>query len=537
MKKVISLVLVISFLLVGCGSNTDSFTYGISRSLESLDLSQASYQQTFQLFTDIYQTPMEVNDKGELVNGLITDIKVSDDQQVYTLSLRDDAKWVDSNGEEKGNVTSNDFVYGYQRMVDPNTASPYSFIFEPIVNATEISQGKKDKSELGVKALDDYTLEIDLTTPTPYFNSLLAFSTFSPQPEAAIEEYGKDYASDADKTWYSGAYYINDYDPQGETSLVKNELYYDKDVTSIDNITFKVSEDVSASYSAFKTGELDYAEIGSNTEDIKEAKANGDLKEQETGYSFYGHINQLESANTSNKNLKMALEYGFDRENIKEASFGEVNTTIDYILPKDFTNIAYDGKDYRDYANASLISFDKDKADKYFDAYMSDMGYTDRSQVEVNFISSDQESNKKIAEAIQASFKQLFGITVNVQALPSEQFDDARQKGDYDLFILAWGPDYADPSTYLSLWQSTSSSNDTSYNNPEYDKLYDEALKETDVTKRFEDFAKLEQMLIDDGVLIPFYQKTNNYLLNKEYNLPLHLFMQISHKYVTKIEE
>lgn len=537
MKKAVVLFGILFLVLTGCGStNNDAFVWGSSRALESLDVSQVSYDQSFQLMVDVYQTLTEVNDEGELINGMASEITSSEDGKTYTITLRDDAKWVDYAGEEQGNVTAEDYVYGWQRMVTPATASSYSFIFEPIVNATEITAGEKEPSELGVKAIDDYTLEVSLNTPVPYFESLLAFPSFTAQPKAAIEEYGTDYASDAEHAWYDGAYYVTEYDPQSETYLTKNELYYDKDTTTLENITFKVSEDDSASYSAFKTGELDYAEILSNSENQKEAKEEGTLKSVLTGFSYYVHLNHLDSATTANENLRKGIAYGFDREEIRKAAFGDMNEAVEYILPAEFTNIAYDGEDYRDYGKDSLITYNKEEADKYFDAYMEDMGFSERSEIVVKYLAADTESNRKLSEAVQAAYSQTFGITIKVDTLPSEQFDEARENGEYDMLILAWGPDFADPSTYLGLWTSYSSQNDTGYNNPEYDALYQEALKETNTQARFEDFAKLEQMLIDDTVLVPFYQKTQEYLLADGYDMPTHLFMKISQKYVTKSE-
>lgn len=242
---------------------------------------------------------------------------------------------------------------------------------------------------------------------------------------------------------------------------------------------------------------------------------------------------------TSNENLRKALSYGFDRDTLLESASGDINEAIEYLIPRDMTPAAYDGVEYRDYASDSLTSFDKAKADEYFDAYMDDMGYTDRGQIVVNFLgSADSNGGNKTAEAFQSYYLQEFGIDVELTLQPFEQFVSTRDAGGFDMYITGWGPDYTDPSTYLSLWQTNQigSQNFATYSNEKYDKLYVKANEEQDVKKRFTEFAKLEQMLIDDRAIIPFYQMNAPYVLTDSYTMPQDLFFKISHEYITTSE-
>lgn len=535
MKKLFAGLFTLVLVLAGCGANSDAFVFTVRAPIESLDTVDASYSQTFSLFSDIYVGAKKIDGEGQLGDGGSTAVEVSEDGLKYTITLRDDMVWVDNTGAEMGNVTANDYVTAYQRMVDPAEASIYSYIFEPIQNASAIAAGEKDISELGVKAVDDYTLEITLGYVAPYFESMLAFESFAPVATGAVEQYGADYGTSAETTWYNGAYYVTDYDPDYVISLEKNELYPGADHVELEAIDYRLNEDSTSRYNAFLNGEVDYAEI-ETTEDYADAKEQGLVQDQLTGYSFYAVLNHDESAATSNQNLRKALEYGFDRTGIAEASTGEINKAIEYIIPSDMTGAAYDGIEYRDYADTSLVTYDKDKANEYFDAYMEDMGYTDRSEIHVSFLASaDASGNNKTAEVVQAYFLQEFGISVDLTIQPFEQFVETRRAGGFDMLITGWGPDYADPSTYLALWTTSQigSQNTANYSNKEYDELFAKANVEQDITKRFEMFAELEQMLVDDGVLIPFYQKNAPYVVSEGYNIPLHLFFHISHEYIT----
>lgn len=535
MKKLIVAVMSLILVLTGCSSGSDSFVYLVNKSVETMDPVDASYSQTFQLFASIYLGPEQINGNDELVMGGAESVDISDDGLVYTINLRDDVKWVDNTGSEMGTVTADDYVNGYRRMVDPAEASIFSYIFEIVDNASEIINGDMSPEDLAVTAVDDYTLEITLDHVAPYFESMLAFGSFVPQPTAAIEEYGDEYGTSAETTWYNGAYYVTDYDPDYVISLEKNPLYINADSVELESLDFRLNEDSTSRYNAFINGEADYAEITS-PEDYEQGKADGIVSDKMTSYSYYAVLNARDNAVTSNEDLRKALAYGFDRSTIVEGVFGNINQPIEYIIPKDLTTAAYGGVDYHDYSSDSLITYDVDKANEYFDKYMDEMGYTDRSQIEITLLASaDASGNSKFAEVVQSAYLQTFGITVDITVQPFEQFIESKKSGAFDMYLQSWGPDYADPSTYLGLWQSSQigSQNYSGYDNPEYDQLYTEAASETDTDKRFTEFAELEKMIVDDGVAIPFYQLNSPYALTEGYTMPFDSFNQISNEYIT----
>lgn len=541
MKKLIVLLMSAIFILTGCGSSSSgtegtTFVYA-DAPIEGLDISMSTYQQTFQIFADIYEGIYEVNGEGELVLSGAEEVTVSDDGLVYTIKLNEDAVWVDNTGEEMGPVTAHDYVFSYQRTVDPATGSGYSYIFEPIKNASAIIAGEMPVTELGVKAVDDYTLEITLERPTPYFTSMLAFQTFYPQPVEASEQYGDDFATGAEYTWYNGAYYPSSYDKEYEIVMDQNPSYHGE-AGDVEQVIMKVQEDAETAYNMYNSGELSMVKI-TNPDYYEIHTEDGTIEDRLTGYMYYMYINVDPDRATSNENLRYGLAYGFDRDTIAQQAYGGINQTITYLVPDGMTPAAYEGLEYRDYADEDLITYDKEKADQYFDAYMAEMGYTSRDQIEVTFLINDSSGGKKLGEALQGFYQQTFGITVNVDVQPMQSYITKKNEGDFDMTISGWGPDYSDPTTYLGLFKSDAigTLNTARYDNPEYDAAYDEAAKIVDPEARFEAFAELEKQVVESGAVVPFYQKNEPVLIADGYTVPYHLFLKVPHKYVTYTEQ
>lgn len=538
MRKVLLLVVAVLALtttLSGCAKDSEVYTVLLSTPVESLDVAMDSSKSSHQLISDVYSGMAKINGENEQINVNANSITVSEDGLVYNIELNDSFVWVDSSGTAQGPVTANDYVFAYQRMVDPLVGSVYSFIFENIQNAKEILNGELDPSELGVVAIDDYNLEITLVKPTPYFENLLAFGSYVAQPQAAYEQYGENYATSADTMWYSGPYYVTDYDPDYIISLEKNPEYYNADAVEVERIDYRYNSDDMARLNAFTSGEADYAELDS-TESYTAAKEEGIVTNQATMFSYYFVLNTSDSSKTSNEDLRQALSRGFDREQIVNSVFEGLNTPIEYIIPSGLTESTYQGLDYRDIAGDKLTSYDKQAAGNYFDKYMGDNDLTDRSQIELDYLVNGESTvDMAFAEVVQAYYLEQFGITINIDNSTGGDYKEKRRDGGFDILYTDWAPDYGDPSTYLALWQTSSigSQNYAQYSNPEYDKLYIQANLETDPEQRFKLFAKCEKLLIDDAVLVPLYQKNQPYLLNEEYQYPEYVIFLVSHEYLT----
>lgn len=537
MKKYLAVILTLVLVLAGCGTSSDTYTQLLSTQVESLDPSQSVSYPTFLLMTDIYVGPTRIDSDNQEVNLGAESIEVSEDGLTYTINLRDNIKWVDNTGTELGNVTAEDYVFGYRRMVDPQVASGYSYIFEDINNAAEITAGEVPVEQLGVEAVDDYTLKISLNKPVPYFTNLLAFGSFVAQPQGAYEMYGDDFATSAETMWYDGPYYVTEYDTDYVIELQKNPLYFNQDQVAVENVEYRLNTDDTSRLNAMTNDEADYAELDT-IENVKLAEEKGILSSRPTMFSYYLVLNTSAESPTSNQNLREALSIGFDRETIVNSVFEGVNTPIEYIVPANLTTASYGGLDYRDVAGSSMTSYDGDLANKYFDKYMEDAGITDRSQIELDILINSDSSDSTFAEVVQAFYKEQYGITINIDESPSSMYKEKRRAGGFDILYTDWAPDYGDPSTYLALWKSSNigSQNYAMYDNEQYDTLYEQADQLTEPEARFKAFAKCEQKLIDDGVLVPLYQKNQGYIINPNYEMPDYVLFLLSHEYLTATE-
>ncbi len=531
MKKILSILTLFVLILSGCGGSSDATKAYIYPTLEveGMDITESTYSDTFKLMADIFTGLKIVNADGESVPAIAKEVKVSDDGLKYTFILRDDAKWFDNTGAEKANVTAQDFEFAWKLMT---ADSDYSYIFDPIKNASKVAAGELDREELGVKAVDDTTLEVELEYVTPYFEALTAFGAFYPIPQAGYEEFGDDWGHSAETTWYNGAYYPETFDKETQIELVKSDLYYDADSVQVEKVDYRTMKDRSLSFNAFEAGEVSWTMFPTQ-EDYDAAKAEGTVHEKDTGYMYYMAMNQAEGP-TTDENLRKALAYGLNRDEISTANVGM--KPVEHFVPEGLTETAYDGKEYRDYAEESYVTYDQEKAKEYLQKYMDQEGITDPAQIELTYLSTDSEAGKAVATLVQSTYKQALGITINVDIQPSTSYQEKRAANDYDLLMGGWGADYADPLSYLGIAHSKNigSYNPGGYNNPEIDKALDEVAKVQDVDARFEELARIEKQLIsEDVVIIPVYQRQEPYLIDEQFEIGSHLYEKVSNRFTT----
>lgn len=531
MKKLLGLLTIFVLVLAGCGGKDENKTFIYpTKEVESMNILSVTYSQTFQMLSDVFTGLMQVNAEGETVPGIAKSVDKSDDGLTYTFHLRDDAVWFDNNGEEKAKVTAKDFEYAWKKQVDPKSSSSYAYIFDVIKNGKAISAGEKDVNELGVKATDDTTLVVNLEYVAPYFENLVTFGAFYPIPEEGFKEFGEDWGQTEATTWYDGAYYPTSYDKATSIMLTKAPLYFDADSVKLPAVEYRKVEDMDLMYNSFQSGELSKTEFPS-ADEYKQAQEDGTIHDKLTGYMFYLAMNQQEGP-TANPTFRKALAYAIDRDSISKANAGQI--PVEYFVPEGLTPGAYDGKEYRDSAEKSYITYDPEKAKEYLKQYMDEEGITDASSIKLKYLTNDASAAKNTATAVQANLKQVLGVTVDVDIQPQTSYVEKRSANDYDLLLGGWGADYADPLSYLGIANSANigSYNPGGYDNPEFDKAIDAAAKIQDTDERFAAFAKLEKQLItDDNVIIPVYQKDESYLIDENYSLGYDLFNKISFRF------
>ncbi|MDP4169337.1 MAG: peptide ABC transporter substrate-binding protein [Bacillota bacterium] len=431
------------------------------------------------------------------------------DKTVYTIKLKKDTKW--SNGDP---VTAHDFVFAWQRAIDPKTASPYGpyYMEDKIKNATEIANGKMKPSELGVKAVDDYTLEVTLVKPLPYFESYITFQLFYPEDQKYVESQGKDYAKDAAHVLYNGPFTMTKWDgPQGtEWTLAKNDNYWDAKDVSLKTINFNVSKDPQASANAFEAGQADITPKLAQKAIISQYQGSKSLVQYMEPTVWWLKMNEKNPA-LKNSDIRHAIALSIDKQALVDNVLANGSKVADYIVAKDFTSL--NGKDFREDSN-KFLQTDKKKAQEYWKKGLAELGKKDLS---ISYVGQDTDTAKLTDAFIKDQLeKNLPGIKINIESVPFSVRLDREDKQQYDLLMGGWGPDYQDPMTFMDLWASDSQQQHMSYVNPKVDALIKQAgnelaAKPDERWKALQDAEKI--ILEDDAAIAPLYQRSVNLLI------------------------
>ena len=439
--------------------------------------------------------------------------EISDDNLVYTFKLID-SKW--SNGEP---VTAHDFVFAWQRAIDPKTASPYGpyMMGGKIKGAEAITEaGSKeeayDVTTLGVKALDDKTLEVTLEKPIAYWQDLFAFPTFYPQNQKFVEEKGEAFASNAENLLYNGPFVMETWESTDaeEWVLVKNPDYHNADQVKLEKITVNVVKDSNSAVNAFEAGETDMTGLLSS--DLVPAYEGDErMLSWMEATVFWIKMNQKNEA-LANVNIRKAIAMGFNKEDLAASILNNGSVAANYFVPKDFVTL--DGEDFRE-KHGDLIVFNAEEAKKYWETGLKELGV---DKLELRYLGGDTEAAKKTDAYIKNQLEtNLPGLTINLESVPFAIRLERDNAMDYDLQFAGWGPDYGNALSFTDLWITDGGSNRMGYTNKKYDQLIKDAQGKlaTDEKAQWEAQQEAERiMLEEDAGLAPVYQRAANILLN-----------------------
>ncbi|ANU10343.1 periplasmic oligopeptide-binding protein [Planococcus antarcticus DSM 14505] len=524
----LSLVLVLSAFLAACGGgDTDTGTDTTddaegtetagdldseqvlnlmeTAEIPTMDISLAEDAVAFNIFNNVneglFRLDQENIAKPALADG---EPEVSEDGLTYTFKLRD------SNWSDGTPVTANDFVYSWQRSIDPDTGSPYGayMMAGSIVNATEIAAGEMEVSELGVTAVDDNTLEVKLERPVPYFMSLMSFPTFYPQNEAFVTEKGDAYASNSENLIFNGPFTLTDWDGTGLTwKMQKNPEYWDAETVKLETINVDVVKEPATAVNLYNSGEKDRA--GLSGEFARQYANDENLITDLEPTVFYFKLNQERNGEEnalSNVNIRKAIAKGFNKQDLVDVVLANGSLPANYLVPTEFT-IDESNADFRE-VNGDLIEFDAEEAAELFATGLEELGV---EEVTLEILGGDTETAKNMDAYLKEQLEtNLEGLTINLKAVPFGVRLELDESQDYDIQTAGWGPDYQDPMTFIDLFVTGSAQNKMSYSNPEYDALVESAKGElaTDPAARWEAMAQAEKILLeDDAAIAPIYQR------------------------------
>jgi len=468
----------------------------------SMDPQIATDGTSFEVMGAVTEGLYSVDAAGAPILAMAESVDKSEDGLSYTFHLRD-ANW--TNGTP---VTADDFVFAWKRLVDPKTASEYAFIAEiaGIKNAAAIIAGDVSVDEIGAVAEDEKTLVVTLDFPVSYFESLMSFNSFFPVNEAFFTEKGDLFGTSPETILANGPFKMAAYEPAATTiELVKNDDYWDADAVKVDGIEYQVVKEAQQTMLAYQNGDIDVATLAG--EQVEQFKADPEFHNVVAGYLWYISPNQTVFG-LENVNLRKAIALSYDKAAIANNILKDGSIPADFAVPE-LLATGPDGKDYRETAD-TYLSTDKAKAVEYFDAAKAELGV---DAFEYSIIVEDTESAQNVAQFIQSEIQTtLPGMTITIETMPKKNRVERMQEGDFVLGLTRWGPDYADPMTYLDMWTTGSPNNYGFWSNSEYDAIIQSAKDgelALDLEARWEGLKEAEAIVMDEAVIFPVYQKGN----------------------------
>lgn len=520
MKKLFLLLTIIFvFLIVGCGfddsseksegtksdSGTDTATITLMEGSEipSLDSSHAHDSVGFSTLNNINEGLYRGDENHEPQLALAETHDTNDDETVHTFTLRD-SNW--SNGEK---VTANDFEYAWKRTLEVSGHYSDMFVTANVKNAQAILDEEMDSEELGVKAIDESTLEVTLESPNPLFKQLLTFPTFFPLYESFVEDEGEQYGTEADKVLFNGAFVLDSWEHDQGWVLKKNEDYWDAETVNIDKINVNIVKEASTGVNLWETDELDRVELSSSY--VDEYESDDSYFTEERPSIVFMRVNHNEEA-FQNEKIRKSLDMAIDKEGLTDTILNDGSKPLNGLVPKDFSFSPDDNEDFRD-INGEYNEGSKEDAQNLFEEGLSEI---DEDSLSFELTVSDDEAHQKTAEFIKNQLEtNLSEITIEIKKVPFEARLEQEKAVDYDMVISTWGPDYNDPMTFLDMWTTNGTANRMDFSDEKYDELITNAREETDETKRYEKLLEAEDKLMKEAHIIPLFQDVDALLMRQ----------------------
>ena len=488
--------------------------YQASTLVDSLDPALSNDYTSSGVISQFMMGLMTKDESGAPVYGVAESEEKSEDGLTLTFKIRDDAKW--SNGDP---VTANDFVYAWRRVADPATASDYQFFITTacIANAEEVTTGEKPVEELGVEAADDKTLVVTLSSPCAIFDYLMASGAcFLPLNQKFVESCGGNFATSADTLLADGPFKVSSYEPSAmKVELVKNDQFFGASDVKLDGVEFSIITDSQTAALSFENGDLDVVTLSGNL--VEQYEDDPRFSTRSDGYNWYLTPN-MKKEGLDNVNIRKALAKSYDKEAITTRVLKDGSTPMDYFVPQGLATNEK-GEDFREAAGSAYDSwtYDVEAAKELWKTGLGELG---KDSLSFTLMCEDTDSAQAVAQFLQSEWQNnLPGLTIELQVLPKKARLEYMQKGEYDIGLTRWGPDYADPMTDLDMWITGSSTNYSQFSDADYDATIQSAKKgdlALDQDARWEALVGCEKTLADQCVLFPIYGQSVAVMTNPD---------------------
>lgn len=519
-----SMLLVFGLLATGCGSKTSGnnaatenvkqiITYNNASEPETIDPAKAQGQPDLQVINTAFEGLVRYGKDNKIEKGMAKDWKISDDKKTYTFTLTD-SKW--SNGDP---VTADDFVFAWERVLKPETASPYAYQLYYLENAQAYNEGtEKDFSKVGVKALDAKTLEVKLTGPAPQFLGLTAFGTLVPVNKKVVSA-DKDWAAKVDTYVGNGPFKMTKWEKNQKFEFAKNENYWDKGSVKLETLVYTEVTQASTELNMFETNQIDFGD-DPPLEEI-ERLINDKTVSVAPQLSTYYYVFNTKAKPFDDPKVRKAFAMAIDRDAIVKNITKAGQKPAYAFVPPGFPD-ADTSKDFRQ-TGGDFFKGDLAEAKKL----LAEAGYPDgKNFPKVELMVNDNEGHVKIASAILEMWKQNLGVSnISVKTMEWGSYLKARKSGDFQIARAGWNADYLDAMTFVDMYttKNIGGNNDTFWSNPEFDKDIETANNEGDMNKRFEIMHNAEKLMMNDMIVLPIYFYTNPYYAKsyvKDYIVP-----------------
>lgn len=503
MKKTALLAIVLSLVFaISCKNNKkdpDTVYFNNEADMKTLDPQLMTDHSAIEIAGSVWEGLTRTGKNGEVIPGTAEKWTVSG--KVWTFYLRKNAKW--SDGQP---VKAQDYVLGIQRACDPSVAAEYSYMVFYIKNAEEFNQKKiTDPALIGVKAVDDFTLRIELDKPTPFFGSLLSFPTYFPVPVEFYEKNKKNFALKYNTMLYNGPWKISSWLPGDRVELVQNEHYWNKDQIKIKKIAYMFVKDTNTMVNMYKNNQLDLTMVaGDKVEPFRGTPDLQGFQEGTIAYFEYNHKNKF----FANKKIRRAFSLAINREEYVERIVQGGAVPAYYFVP---SNIPGNKAPFRKESGEKMFSGNADEAKKLFAEGLKEIGHT--GPVAVKMLTDDNDRAVKSSQYLQEMLRSVLGVTMTPETVTFQIRLQRQLSHDFDMTMMLWGPDYMDPLTYLDLYVTNGGNNHGQWSNADYDACIKTAQNSGDNAVRMSAMIRAEKILIEEMAVAPLYVRYRNYLI------------------------
>ncbi|RRD39702.1 peptide ABC transporter substrate-binding protein [Leptotrichia sp. OH3620_COT-345] len=508
-KKIIGILLVIGIFTVlffypkknNEGKGITPVIFNLGSDYNTLDPHLFTEMIAVQIDSGIYEGLLILDKKGNYTGGVAESFTEVDNK--ITFKLRENAKWSDGS-----KITANDFVFAFKRVLNPETAAQFSEMLFPIKNAEKYYEGKVEEKDLGIKALDNKTLEIELENPVPYFKYILTLPIAVPLKEEFYKSKGDRYAVKLEGFLFNGAYKITGL-KEDEILLEKNENYWNSKNIKIPKIKYIVSRDFRVVDNLIKNGEIDMSRV--EHYNLPEYKKEGTLDTFINGRLWYLDFN-FNNQFLENKKLRQAISFAINREKYVK----EIKKDGSIIAKSVISNIitGYNGK-YRDNYPDDKYFKDNDieNAKRLYKEALKELGI---SKLKLELLTGNSDPEILEIQFLQEELRTKLGLETEVVTVSFKERLTRTRAGNYDIVLNTWSPKYDDSLSYLERWKQKNEKNQDIWSKNKYNSLINEILVLGNGIERDRKINQAERILIDEVVIVPLYFSVENHYRNSQ---------------------